>query len=215
LLKGLEHPITYTSKKLSDLELKYTTTEKECLAVRWAIEHFDHYLCYQPFEVMTDHSALNWLLTTKHVKGRVARLALFLQAYDFTIKHRPGNKNQNDDAFSRMIPINMALTEELEEESTTNSRWIHVHFSALNMPGCQTKWQWNGLMNNRQYRRNSYACNKTDHHLHWYCIYCYQCANPHGNYIPFPSEHTLCRCDDYYQDFSDFVNEYFCQNNEY
>ena len=55
----LKHPITYTSRKLSDLELKYTTTEKECLAVRWAIEHFDHYLCYQPFEVMTDHSALN------------------------------------------------------------------------------------------------------------------------------------------------------------
>jgi hypothetical protein len=185
------------------------------LAVRWAIEHFDHYLCYQPFEVMTDHSALNWLLTTKHVKGRVARWALFLQAYDFTIKHRPGNKNQNADAFSRMIPINMALTEELEEESTTSSRWIQVHFSALNIPGCQTKWQWNGLMNNRQYRRNSYACNETDHHSHWYCIYCYQCANPHGNYIPFPNEYTLCRCDDYYQEFSDFVNEEYCNNNEY
>ncbi|CAG8730487.1 2047_t:CDS:1, partial [Funneliformis mosseae] len=27
-----EHPITFASKKLSDLELKYTTTEKECLA---------------------------------------------------------------------------------------------------------------------------------------------------------------------------------------
>ena len=73
------------------------------------------------------------------VKRRVARWTLFLQAYDFTIKHRPGNKNQNADAFSQMIPINMALTEELEEESTTNSRWIQVHFSALNIPGCQTK----------------------------------------------------------------------------
>ena len=57
--QGLEHSIAYASRKLSNLKLKYTTTEKECLAVRWAIEHFDHYLCYQPFEVMTDHSALN------------------------------------------------------------------------------------------------------------------------------------------------------------
>ena len=89
---------------------------------------------------MTDHSALNWLLITKYVKGRVARWALFLQAYDFTIKHRPGNKNQNADTFSRMIPIQMALTEETEE-STSNSQWIQVHFSALDIPGCQTKWQ--------------------------------------------------------------------------
>jgi hypothetical protein len=163
---------------------------------------------------MTDHSALNWLLTTKHVKGRVARWALFLQAYDFTIKHRPGNKNQNADAFSRMIPIHMALTKELEEESTTNSRWIQVHFSALDIPGCQTKWQWNGLMNNRQYRRNSYSCNETDHHSHWYCIFCFQCANPYGNYITSPNEQTSCKCDDYYQEFSDYISEEYCQQNE-
>src|SRR5215216_732230 len=161
--EGYEHPIAYASRKLSSLELKYTTTEKECLAVRWSIEHFDHYLCYQPFEVVTDHSALNWLLTTKHVKGRVARWALFLQAYDFTIKHRPGVKNQNADTFSRMVPINMALTEEYEEK---HSRWIQVHFSALDVPGCQTKWQWNGLHNNRKYHKNSYTCNENDHHSH-------------------------------------------------
>jgi hypothetical protein len=85
-----------------------------------------------------------------------------------------------------MIPINMVLIEKLEEESTTSSKWIQVYFSALNTPGCQTKWQWNGLMNNRQYRRNSYACNETDHHSYWYCIYCYQCANPMEIIYLFP-----------------------------
>src|SRR5687767_4145590 len=70
-------------------------------------------------------------------------------------------------------------------------------------------------MNNCQYRRNSYSCNETDHHSHWYCIYCYQYANPHGNYIPSPNKYTLCKCDNYYQEFSDFVNEEYCQNNEY
>ncbi|CAI2200769.1 780_t:CDS:1, partial [Funneliformis geosporum] len=114
---------------------------------------------------VTDYSALNWLLTNKHVKGRVARWALFLQVYDFTIKHRPGDKNQNADTFSRMVPINMTLTKEGEEK---DNQWMQVHFSALNVPGCQTKWQWNGLYNNRKYRKNTYACEENDHHSHWY-----------------------------------------------
>ena len=72
-LEGQKHPIAFTSRKLTALELKYTITEKECLTVRWSIKHFDHYLCFKPFKIETDHSALNWLLTTKHVKGRVTR----------------------------------------------------------------------------------------------------------------------------------------------
>jgi hypothetical protein len=30
----------------------------------------------------------------------------------------------------------------------------------------------------------------------------------------FPGEHTLCKCDDYYQEFSDYVNEEYLQQNE-
>ncbi|CAI2194051.1 15421_t:CDS:1, partial [Funneliformis geosporum] len=58
--------------------------------------------------------------------------------YDFTIKHRPGVKNQNANTFSQIVSVNMALTEENEEE---DNQWIQVHFSALNVSGCQTIWQ--------------------------------------------------------------------------
>ena len=39
-------------------------------------------------------------------------MGLILQAYDFTVKHKAGIKNQNADTFSRMVPVNMALTED-------------------------------------------------------------------------------------------------------
>ena len=99
-----------------------------------------------------------------------------------------------------MVLANIALTEEMEEE---NNRWIQVHFSALNVPGCQTKWQWNGLHNNRRYRKNTYACEETDHHSHWYCTECFRCANLRGNYIPTPTENSVCLCneDEYYAEY--------------
>ena len=75
------------------------------------------------------------------------------------------------------------------------------------MPGCQTRWQWNGLANNRNYRKNSYSCNETDHHSHWYCKICYHCANPYGNYTSPPNENTLCKCNEEYQEFSDYILE--------
>ena len=75
--------------------------------------------------------------------------------------------------------------------------------------------QWNRLINNRQYRKNSYSCNKTDHHSHWFCIFCFQCTNSYRNYISSSTEHALCKCDEYYQELSDYVKEEYCQENKY
>ena len=65
------------------------------------------------------------------------------------------------------------------------------------------KWQWNGLPNNRRYRKNTYACEETDHHSHWYCIKCFQCANPQGSYISTPTEQSMCLCneEEYYAEY--------------
>ena len=49
----------------------------------------------------TDHIALKWLQRIKESTGRLARWSMKLQAYHFTIHHKPGVKNQNADALSR------------------------------------------------------------------------------------------------------------------
>ncbi|KAK4028705.1 hypothetical protein OUZ56_021709 [Daphnia magna] len=41
--------------------MKYSTTEKEALAVIEAMKHFSHYLLEKPFEIISDHRPLKWL----------------------------------------------------------------------------------------------------------------------------------------------------------
>jgi hypothetical protein len=101
----------------------------------WGIRHFHHYLS-RPFSIVTDHSALKWLQTSKMPKGRRARWIMELQQYTFTIQHRPGKSNANADALSRMYDdetecffLEFQETEEPEEvpESSytfsTTSQW--------------------------------------------------------------------------------------------
>ncbi|KAL5515900.1 hypothetical protein EMCRGX_G001145 [Ephydatia muelleri] len=57
-----EHPVAYFSKKLLPRERRYSTIEKECLAIKLATHAFRVYLLGKPFTVQTDHHALEWLV---------------------------------------------------------------------------------------------------------------------------------------------------------
>ena len=54
----LDHPIAYASRKLSFAKQNYTTTERECLEMVYALEKFRHYLLGGHFKMFTNHSAL-------------------------------------------------------------------------------------------------------------------------------------------------------------
>ena len=101
--EGREIVIAYASKKLNNAEKNYPITEQECLAIKWAIDHFHKYLADKPFKVITDHSALKTLMTTQNLTGRRARWVMKLTSYDFIIEHRAGKSNRNADALSRLV----------------------------------------------------------------------------------------------------------------
>ncbi|GFS98355.1 retrovirus-related Pol polyprotein from transposon 297 [Trichonephila clavipes] len=101
--QGEEHPILYLSKKFSEVEKRYCTTEKECASIVFAIKRLHYYLDGNSFLVMTDHNPLVWLNRNVSSNPRLMRWALALQPYNFRIVHRSGKSHKNADSLSRSV----------------------------------------------------------------------------------------------------------------
>ena len=104
LLQGLggdEHPVEYASRLLSSAERNYSTTEREALAVVWALNKFRGYVEGSEITVASDHQPLKWLMSLKFPSGRLARWALQLQSYNLKIEYIPGKANVVADMLSR------------------------------------------------------------------------------------------------------------------
>ncbi|GFV61848.1 transposon Tf2-9 polyprotein [Trichonephila clavipes] len=93
--QGEEHPILYLSKKFSEVEKRYCTTEKECVSIVFAIKRLHYYLDGNSFLVMTDHNLLVWLNRNVSSNPRLMRWALALQPYNFRIVHRSEGESCN------------------------------------------------------------------------------------------------------------------------
>lgn len=103
-----EHPIVYLSRTLSPAEKNYSSTEMECLAIIWALKKLHPYLDGSTFEIITDHSALQWILNFSGHNKRLLRWSMDLQPYKehMIIKYRAGRVHQNADALSRApLPV--------------------------------------------------------------------------------------------------------------
>ena len=115
---GQEHVIEYFSKRLDKHQQNYSASELECLAVVEAIEHFECYL-NQQFTVISDHSALQWLLTLKKPKGKLYRWSVRLSMFSFIIKHKAGKAQQHVDALSRIPAVLHLSIEELQKKQNS------------------------------------------------------------------------------------------------
>ncbi|CAN6544184.1 unnamed protein product [Malus baccata var. baccata] len=86
------HVIYYASRTLNDAQLNYSTTEKELLAVVFALDQFRSYLIGTKVIVFTDHAAL-----------KLIRWMLLLQEFDIEIRDKKGCENVVADHLSRLV----------------------------------------------------------------------------------------------------------------
>lgn len=97
-----EHPVYFTSRSLTDAERRYSTIERELLAIIYSTEKFKYYLSGRKFTILTDHNPLVYLNSIKISSDRLTRWRLKLAEFDFNIVYKKGKANANADAMSRI-----------------------------------------------------------------------------------------------------------------
>ena len=95
---GLYQPVAYFSKTMIEAELNYPIHDKEMLAIVLCFQHWRVHLAGNPqiIQVVSDHKALEYFMTTKALTARQARWAEVLSQYNLQIAYKPGAQNHAD-----------------------------------------------------------------------------------------------------------------------
>ncbi len=111
---GFERPIAFGSAVFQGAAKNYSATEKEGLAIVWAIKNFRPYIHGIPTIVVTDHAALTHIFSLGDPPDRIKRWLMDLAEFDLTFVHRKGSQNQVADALSRLRVVMDAAREVID-----------------------------------------------------------------------------------------------------
>ena len=90
--------IAYVSRSLTPVERRYSQTEREALAIVWAVERLHTYLYGSSFTLYTDCKPIELILNNPRSKtsARIERWNLRLQDYCFHVVYTKGQQNPSD-----------------------------------------------------------------------------------------------------------------------
>ncbi|RDY00100.1 Retrovirus-related Pol polyprotein from transposon 17.6, partial [Mucuna pruriens] len=124
------HVIAYASRTMDSAQQNYTTTEKELLAIVFALDKFCPYLLGSKIIVFSDHAALRYLLKKPDAKPRLIRWMLLLQEFNIDMRDKRGTENSVADHLSRIereiepIPIHDEFPDEQLLHIRTSPPWF-------------------------------------------------------------------------------------------
>lgn len=98
---GEERVISFAAKSLTPTERRYPQTQREALAIVWAVEHFYYYLLGRKFTIKTDALGISYIFRrerdeAKKTIRRAEGWAMRLAPYSFDIQHIKGSYNIAD-----------------------------------------------------------------------------------------------------------------------
>lgn len=146
-------PLGFFSKRLSETQKKYSTYDRELLAIYLAIVHFRYLIEGREIVVLTDHKPLTYAFSkigSDKETPRRARQIMFISEFTTQIKYVAGKENTVADCLSRIETIScptvidfseLAVTQETDEqlaglvsESNNNNKF---HFKRIILPGTE------------------------------------------------------------------------------
>ena len=94
--------VNYSCRALRESELSNAVHLKECLAVLYGLQCYDGYLRDKPFIIRTDSRAITFMNKNEIMSSKLARWAVMIQSYPFTLEHVPAEQNGGPDSLSRL-----------------------------------------------------------------------------------------------------------------
>lgn len=115
LIDNQWRPLAFFSKKLHPAEVKYSTFDRELLAMYLAIRHFRYFLEGRPFQIFTDHKPLTFAFSkiADPWSSRQQRHLAYISEFSTDIQHIIGKNNVVADVLSR--PSIYTLIEQIPE----------------------------------------------------------------------------------------------------
>ena len=103
VIDGHPQPLAFFSRKLSPAESRYSTFDRELLAMYSSVRHFRHFLQGASFTIQTDHLPLVHAFTKKSdpISARQQRHLSAISEFNCSLQHIPGKNNPVADALSR------------------------------------------------------------------------------------------------------------------
>ena len=126
--------VAYVSRSLTSVEQRYSQTEREALAIVWAVERLHTYLFGGPFTLLTDCKPVELILNNKKSRppARIERWNLHLQEYNFSTTHTKGLDNPSD-FLSRHPSSDTSRIQEQTAEEYVNFLAIHATLKAMSL----------------------------------------------------------------------------------
>ena len=157
---GESRAVCYASRSLSQVERRYSQTEKEALALVWACERFNLYLYgLQTFDLVTDHEALKVIYSRgSKPSARIERWVLRLQPYNCKVccvksrdniadalsrltKIPASGKSRYDDAYDRLVALgSVPVALKIQEIETVSAEDEELQV----VRGCLVSGNWEG-----------------------------------------------------------------------
>ena len=101
MVDGVNAPIAFVSAKLTDVQQRWSTIEKEAYAIIFALKKFDYLVFGRQIQLFTDHNPLQYITACTPKSAKLTRWALSLSRYNISVHHIKGSDNVVADYLSR------------------------------------------------------------------------------------------------------------------